>query len=63
VLTAAEFTVPGDEPLSDALQALAAEGAFVFVRGEEPLARLTFDGGAQGKTLDLRPECPIVINY
>ena len=63
VLTAAEFTVTGDQPLSEALQALSANGAFDFIRGDEPLVRLTFDEGMQGKMLDFRPESPVIIHY
>lgn len=63
VLTAVEFTVNEPEPLSEALESLARDGAFSIVRGPEPLARLTFDGGVQGKTVDFRPETPIIIHY
>jgi hypothetical protein len=38
---------------------LEADGIVRFKAGEEPRLTLTFDGGGQGKTVDLRPALPI----
>ncbi len=62
-LTALELTISGDAPLSPTMQALQDEGLLTILRGEEPLARLTFDDGAQGLSQDWRPTLPIVIDY
>lgn len=63
VLTEIVFAVPGDE-IGEGLRALEADGKFTFVTGaSEHLVTMTFDDHAQGRTVDFRPEVPIVIEY
>ena len=42
---------------------LTRGGVVTVERGSAPLAQLTFDGGRQGKSVDLRPRLPIVLKY
>lgn len=61
-LTHAHITVTG-EALSDKAQLLNTAGLLTIEHGPEPLMTLTFDNGAQGKTIDVRPTLPLVLQY
>ncbi|GJM18063.1 MAG: hypothetical protein DHS20C14_02760 [Phycisphaeraceae bacterium] len=63
VLTDAEITVVGERRVWKALRDFADDGRFSFVEGDEPLVSLTFDEGAQGETIDFRPDTSLVIHY
>lgn len=62
-MTSLEITLTGDAPLSPTLQELVDEGLITVNHGEEPLAVVTFDDGAQQATIDMRPEVPLVLCY
>jgi hypothetical protein len=47
--------------LSPIARALVANGLAAFESGAEPLLTLTFDGGAQGRAVDVRPTLPLVL--
>jgi len=47
--------------LSPIAQLLSQNGIVSFESGSSPLATLTFDGGAQGKSVDVRPTLPLVL--
>lgn len=49
--------------LSGTASTLSKNGVVVIKRGKSPRAELTFDGGAQRKTLDLRPALPLILKY
>jgi hypothetical protein len=53
-----EFSSP---TLSAIARRLSASGLVNFEIGMSPLLELTFDGGAQGKTLDARPSLPLIL--
>jgi hypothetical protein len=42
---------------------LSKSGIMKVERGKAPLLELTFDGGGQKKSIDLRPQLPIVLRY
>lgn len=42
---------------------LTRGGVLNVERGKKPLAELTFDGGKQNKSVDLRPKLPLVLKY
>lgn len=42
---------------------LTRGGVLNVERGKKPLAELTFDGGKQNKSVDLRPTLPLVVKY
>ena len=62
-LTAVRLEGPGLPTESEAISALGELGVVEFVSGFEHVAHLTFDEGAQGETLDLRPSLPVVLHY
>jgi len=62
-MTALDITLDHGAPLSPTMETLVAEGMITVSRGDEPLATITFDDGAQGQQLDMRPDLPIVIQY
>ncbi len=59
-LTGVAVTVAGNDR-SPIARLLSENGLVTFESGSSPLATLTFDGGAQGKTVDVRPILPIVL--
>jgi hypothetical protein len=59
-LTGVAVTVPGGG-LSPIAQLLSQNGIVSFESGSSPMATLTFDDGAQGKSVDVRPTLPIVL--
>lgn len=61
-LTQVHITVTG-ETLSDKARLLNAAGLLTIEHGPEPLMTLTFDNGAQDKTLDVRPTLPLVLKF
>ena len=61
-LTGVAVTVVGGE-LSPIAQLLSQNGIVSFESGSSPLATLTFDGGAQGKSVEVRPTLPLVLRY
>lgn len=64
VLTDLLLVNPADVPPSETLLALEREGALRLETGDAFRMELTFDGGRQGRTLDLRPQgSPIVLRY
>ena len=61
-LTGVAVTVSGSE-LSPIARLLSQNSIAAFEFGAEPLATLTFDNGAQGKSVDVRPTLPLVLRY
>ena len=49
--------------LTSTSEMLTRGGVVKVERGSAPLAQLTFDGGRQGKSVDLRPGLPLVLKY
>ena len=52
--------LPGE---SQTLSVLSERGIVAFGESEKHVAELTFDQGRQGKTIDARPDLPLVIHY
>lgn len=64
VLTDLLLVSPPDAPPSETLLALERDGTLRLATGDAFLIELTFDGGRQGRTLDLRPQgSPMVLRY
>ena len=49
--------------LTSTTETLMRGGVVTVEQGKSALAQLTFDGGKQEKTVDLRPRLPIVLKY
>ncbi|MGH2521126.1 MAG: hypothetical protein ACRDH2_01370 [Anaerolineales bacterium] len=60
-LTGVSLTVVRTE-LSPTARLLSGVGLVAFETGMAPIMMLTFDGGAQGLTFDVRPTLPVVLN-
>lgn len=64
VLTDLLLVTPPNAPPSETLLALERDGTLRLATGDAFLIELTFDGGRQGRTLDLRPQgTPVVLRY
>lgn len=48
---------------SETTSLISKNGVAVVERGKSPRAELTFDGGARGKSLDVRPTLPLILKY
>lgn len=48
---------------SETASMLSKNGVAVVKRGKSSHAELTFDGGSQGKALDVRPTLPLILKY
>jgi len=48
---------------SETASTLSKNRVVVVKRGKSPYAELTFDGGTQGKALDVRPTLPLILKY
>ncbi len=59
-LTQVQLTVAA-AGLSSTARLLSEAGLAALTPGPEPLMTLTFDGGVQGRTIDLRPTLPLVL--
>lgn len=59
-LTGVTIAVQADS-LSPIARQLEENGLVKFETGAEPLLTLTFDDGAQGKTVEARPTLPLVL--
>ena len=55
--------VTTSKTLSPTSQQLVRGGVMKVERGTKPLAELTFDDGKQEKSVDFRPQLPIVLKY
>ncbi len=42
---------------------ISKNGVVVVKHGKSSHAELTFDGGSQGKVLDVRPTLPLILKY
>ena len=62
-VTDVRVTVRGVNDFSEPLRALERLGIASFQPGPEHLLELTFDRGAQGRSVDLRPELPVVLRW
>jgi hypothetical protein len=58
-ITAVRVLVP-ERALVNAQAPVAAQCPVVFARGAGWLLEVTFDGGRRGRTLDLRPDLPLL---
>jgi hypothetical protein len=61
-ITAVKVTLP-DSAFTPGVEVAAANGPVEFVRGAHWLLEVTFDGGRQRATKDLRPELPLVCHF
>ncbi|HLF00450.1 MAG TPA: hypothetical protein VI547_00640 [Anaerolineales bacterium] len=61
-LTGVAVTIT-EKSLSPIAQMLMENGIATFEFGAEPLLALTFDGGAQGRNVDVRATLPMVLKY
>jgi hypothetical protein len=61
-LTRIKITVDAEE-ISPIAQLLLANGLAALEPEAAPLLELTFDGGVQGKLVDIRPTLPLVLAY
>ena len=62
-LTAVKITSNQMRKLSETTSILAKNGVMAVKRGKSSQAELTFDGGSQGKVLDVRPTLPLILKY
>lgn len=62
-LTNVKITVNSDKEVSTTLNMLASNGVVTIAKGMYPLLELTFDNGAKGRVLDVRPVLPILFKY
>lgn len=62
-LTEVRLVGPGVATAGGALGALAELGVVQIAEGDRHVVHLTFDDGAHGSTLDLRPALPVVLHY
>lgn len=49
--------------LTPTSELLTRSGIMKVERGKAPLVELTFDGGRQNKSINLRPQLPVVLKY
>ena len=61
-LTGVTVTI-ASKSLSPIAQRVRENGIVTFEFGPEPLATLTFDNGAQGRSIDVRPALPLILKY
>ena len=62
-LTAVKITSNPVGKFSETASMIAKHGVVVVKRGKSSHAELTFDGGSQGKALDVRPTLPLSMKY
>jgi hypothetical protein len=62
-LTGIQITSNQARKLSPTASMLSKNGVVVLKRGKSSHAELTFDGGMQGKALDVRPTLPLILKY
>ena len=62
-LTSIHFSGPGSISESIAINELMKQRIAEFVESDIPLVELTFNHGKSGKTIDARPELPLIIFY
>ena len=62
-LTGIQITSNRAGKFSETASMLSKNGVVVINRGKTSHAELTFDGGAQGKALDVRPTLPLILKY
>jgi hypothetical protein len=62
-ITATTCGLDASSQLSPASQALHASGIVCFEPAREPTLRLVFDDAAEGKTMDLWPTLPLVLEW
>ena len=62
-LTGVAIGSPGAAPPSPALRSVEELGAVSFVPADAHVMTVTFDGGMQGRTVDLQPELPVVLRW
>ena len=62
-LTGIQITRNRAGKFSETASVLSKNGVVVIKRGKTSHAELTFDGGAQGKALDVRPTLPLILKY
>lgn len=63
VLTGFRVILPEGQAPSETLLHMQEEGVIELGSGEAHLIELTFDEGAQGETVDLRPMSPLVLHF
>ena len=63
VLTGVRLVLPEGQEPSDTLIGLEEEGVIEIAHGDSHWVELTFDGGTQGETIDLRPMSPLVFHH
>jgi hypothetical protein len=62
-LTGVKITSNPVGKFSETASMLAKNGVVSVKRGKSPHAELTFDGGTQGKVLEVRPTLPLSLRY
>jgi hypothetical protein len=62
-LTGVRIVAEGAGAFSRTAALLSGKGVIAIERGRVPYAELTFDGGAKGKSLDMRPALPLTLKY
>lgn len=62
-LTGIEITTNHAGKFSETASMLSKNGVVVLKRRKSSHAELSFDGGTQGKTLDVRPTLPLILKY
>jgi hypothetical protein len=62
-LTGVEITTNHAGKFSETASMLSKNGVVVLKRGKSSHAELSFDGGTQGRALDVRPTLPLILKY
>jgi hypothetical protein len=62
-VTRIRLLTPADYKPVEPLDYLQKSGVIAVQSAKEWVVELTFDGGAKGKTKDLRPDLPLVVKY
>jgi hypothetical protein len=62
-LTALSVGIPGSAARSETARAAEATGLVEFLPADDYVMTLAFDGGAHGRTKDLRPDLPLVLAW
>jgi len=62
-ITAVRFQGPGLGRPSEVARSVTAAWAVTLAEAPKHFAEITFDGGAQGRTVDFRPELPLLFRW
>jgi hypothetical protein len=62
-ITSVIITTPEPKPISAAFDAAKNLGCVSFIGGDDHLTEVEFDSGEEGRTIDFRPDLPLVFHW